>query len=639
MKYCTLLFFCWIYSIHFSQEKKIKLKEGGDFTYVLEINNEKITGTYVGTYIKEKIEGDKVELPYGQGKFTSSLLTFEGEWIDGKMNGNGLLQTTNYKYSGSFILNVKNGVGRAQYTNGDNYNGEWSNDLPNGKGEFIYSNGMRYSGQIVNGLKNGFGIYAFINDFGRFCNNNSRVSQYNTYEGQFIDDKFNGQGQLKLKDGSICIGIWDNEIFTGKGRICFSNGNEYNGDIIKNVATGKGSIKFANNDFYNGDVVDGVIIGVGSMKYQDGSEYIGTWKDNKKDGAGVLTTNDKFKWDGNWVNGIIDGIMKVYNPEGNIITSGLFINNKINGIGFNTINGNKYEGEWNNGVIGLKGKITFENGNFYEGEWIVEDVTEDAFSTTLQGKGKMVFSNGSIYEGDWSNGYAHGKGKFLTADNQVFEGEFRENEFVKPFNPKTTQIGTQVWMSEDLAIERFANGDLIPQVTSIEEAKEAIQNHQPAWCYYNFDPQYGQTYGKMYNLYAVKDSRGFAPIGWHLPSGAELKKTIDYLGGANVKQTYRKLKSKSYDFYVDPQHILTNYGNNESGFNGIPGGTFGIDSGFALENTHVFYICDDFKSILILCFESDMGEHESIKIGGFTILAGEKSTLSDNSFYYVRLVK
>jgi hypothetical protein len=34
-----------------------------------------------------------------------------------------------------------------------------------------------------------------------------------------------------------------------------------------------------------------------------------------------------------------------------------------------------------------------------------------------------------------------------------------------------------------------------------------------------------------------------------------------------------------------------------------------------------------------------MGEHESIKIGGFTILAGEKSILSDNSFYYFRLLK
>jgi hypothetical protein len=70
-------------------------------------------------------------------------------------------------------------------------------------------------------------------------------------------------------------------------------------------------------------------------------------------------------------------------------------------------------------------------------------------------------------------------------------------------------------------------------------------------------------------------------------------------------------------------------------FNGLPNGTFGLDNGFALENTHVFYICDDFKSILILCFESDMGEHESIKIGGLTIIAGEKSTVNDDSFYYI----
>jgi uncharacterized protein (TIGR02145 family) len=60
-------------------------------------------------------------------------------------------------------------------------------------------------------------------------------------------------------------------------------------------------------------------------------------------------------------------------------------------------------------------------------------------------------------------------------------------------------IGKQVWMSENLNVDKFRNGDPIPQAKTDEAWKAAGKNKQPAWCYYNNDPSKGTKYGKLYN--------------------------------------------------------------------------------------------------------------------------------------------
>lgn len=86
---------------------------------------------------------------------------------------------------------------------------------------------------------------------------------------------------------------------------------------------------------------------------------------------------------------------------------------------------------------------------------------------------------------------------------------------------KEVPIGKQVWMSENLNTDKFRNGDSIPHAKSNEEWVKAGKNKQPAWCYYNNDPKNAMKYGKLYNWYAVNDSRNMTPIGWHIPSDAE----------------------------------------------------------------------------------------------------------------------
>lgn len=81
-----------------------------------------------------------------------------------------------------------------------------------------------------------------------------------------------------------------------------------------------------------------------------------------------------------------------------------------------------------------------------------------------------------------------------------------------------TRIGNQIWMAVNLDVATFRNGDLIPEAKTKEDWINAAKARQPVWCYYNNDPANGKKYGRMYNWYAVTDSRGLAPAGWHLPT-------------------------------------------------------------------------------------------------------------------------
>ena len=104
-------------------------------------------------------------------------------------------------------------------------------------------------------------------------------------------------------------------------------------------------------------------------------------------------------------------------------------------------------------------------------------------------------------------------------------------------------IGYQIWMNKNLNVDKFRNGDPIPEAKSNEEWQKANSNQQPAWCYYNNDPKNGEKYGKLYNWYAVNDPRGLAPIGWKVASDEDWKNLIaNYSGNADAGS---KLKSSN----------------------------------------------------------------------------------------------
>lgn len=136
---------------------------------------------------------------------------------------------------------------------------------------------------------------------------------------------------------------------------------------------------------------------------------------------------------------------------------------------------------------------------------------------------------------------------------------------------QTVIIGSQVWSTKNLNVTTFRNGDQIPEAKTLSDWYNAELNKQPVWCYYDNDPGNGEIYGKLYNWYAVNDSRGLAPQGFHIPSETEWLNLLSFLGAETAA---KKLKSKigwdkrGVDIY---------------GFNALPGGkcnafnSFGID--------------------------------------------------------------
>ena len=83
-------------------------------------------------------------------------------------------------------------------------------------------------------------------------------------------------------------------------------------------------------------------------------------------------------------------------------------------------------------------------------------------------------------------------------------------------NNDTVVIGNDEWMTENLSVKKFNNGDPIPEAKTDADWLKAGQDKSPAWCYQNNDPANEKSYGILYNYYAVSDERGLLPEGFHL---------------------------------------------------------------------------------------------------------------------------
>lgn len=137
-------------------------------------------------------------------------------------------------------------------------------------------------------------------------------------------------------------------------------------------------------------------------------------------------------------------------------------------------------------------------------------------------------------------------------------------------------IGSQCWFKENLRSDNYRNGDAISDLSDDSWTSTAGGDHvvygedqivlwgSAEWVA-NLD-----TYGRLYNWYAVNDARGLCPTGWHVPTDAEWTALTDFLGGADVAGQLMKSSpsdSPSWD------------GNNASNFSALPGGYRSGDDG------------------------------------------------------------
>jgi uncharacterized protein (TIGR02145 family) len=177
-------------------------------------------------------------------------------------------------------------------------------------------------------------------------------------------------------------------------------------------------------------------------------------------------------------------------------------------------------------------------------------------------------------------------------------------------------IGNQIWMNKNLEVDKYKNGDSIPEV---KDSTEWANLTTGAWCYFDNNLDTGKIYGKLYNWYAVNDSRGLAPEGWHVPIGTELDELLTCLGDPdNAGGT---MKESGTVHWNAPNNGATN----SSGFTALPGGL--RDSISKFDRIHITgfwwtstFLSDSNAKFFVLNYdESSFYLQETLKNFGFSV--------------------
>jgi uncharacterized protein (TIGR02145 family) len=162
--------------------------------------------------------------------------------------------------------------------------------------------------------------------------------------------------------------------------------------------------------------------------------------------------------------------------------------------------------------------------------------------------------------------------KFLKAVSVNEESLVDKNNSINDLsNVKNTissiAIGTQNWMTEDLSVTQFNNGDIIHEARYAKEWEKLCKDKIP--CYYKLKG------GKLlYNGYAVADSRGIAPNGYKIPSVNDFEKLFKSLGGGNASDGKATKSLIDYNFTMDVMDMeeIAVKGTNLSKFKATLGG-------------------------------------------------------------------
>ena len=185
---------------------------------------------------------------------------------------------------------------------------------------------------------------------------------------------------------------------------------------------------------------------------------------------------------------------------------------------------------------------------------------------------------------------------------------------------RIVQIGSQVWMAENLRTTTLSSGTSIPHkpLSSDWEASSTS-----AYCWYNNDfGTYGNTYGALYNHRAVQTGK-LCPHGWKVPNDSEWMTLIDYLGGESVAGG--KLKETGTTNWRSPNAGATN----QVYFTALPGG-------YRHSNGGIFMNCGNAAYWWSSSTQMTVGNYWSIYYG--------QASIAKNSSYFqfgysVRCVK
>ena len=163
------------------------------------------------------------------------------------------------------------------------------------------------------------------------------------------------------------------------------------------------------------------------------------------------------------------------------------------------------------------------------------------------------------------------------------------------YNYDLVVIGNQCWFAENLRTEHYANGDAISsnlpdsQWDSWAGGAQAVYGEGSSNCFGSACDEVENllTYGRLYNWYAVNDSRGLCPDGWHIPTDAEWITLEIELGmsSSEANTTGFRGTDQGAQLMSSPLDSPSANGTNTSGFSALPGGGSRSLSGSFIQGT------------------------------------------------------
>jgi uncharacterized protein (TIGR02145 family) len=211
--------------------------------------------------------------------------------------------------------------------------------------------------------------------------------------------------------------------------------------------------------------------------------------------------------------------------------------------------------------------------------------TDLTFTTTNPGTSKISFNPSLSY------------GTLTDIDNNVY---------------RTIQIGSQVWMAENLKTSKYNDGISIPYVPKSGSWSLLTT---PGYCWYNTD---SVAYGALYNWYAV-NTGNLCPTGWHVPSDPEWYTLTNFL--ADSGNVAIPLREEADEHWAYSNIDATN----STGFSALAGGYVNVTGtsnniknyGYWWTSTPNMTV-DAFSRDIYYCFTT-LDRTSSLKRCGFSV--------------------
>jgi uncharacterized protein (TIGR02145 family) len=438
------------------------------------------------------------------------------------------------------VLNTGNSVfignaagGNDDFTNNENVAIGDSALFSNGEGE--YNTAVGYQSLFTN--SSGFRNTAV----GHMALKSNTTGKYNAAVGDnALQNNTSGEDNIAIGQAAL----WKNS--TGMGNIAFGYSNNFN--TVGGFNFSAGFYAMATNESGSHNVA----IGQQALYYNKGNNNIGL-------GSSVLFSNTTGEY-----NIALGSNAQNTNTTGSYNTTiGAEANVSYNNLTNATaIGANAMVSQDSSLVLGNEVNVGIGTSSPNNSAKVEISSTTQGFlpprMTQAQRDGILSPAEGLlIYQTDAPVGFYYFKSGVWTSLSQT--------------TTSTAQVATPVlticcqsWMTTNLDVDSYRNGDPIPHVTDPTVWAALTRG---AYCDYNNDSAtYAAVYGKLYNWYAVNDPRGLAPEGWHVPTHFEWTTLTDCLGGASVAGG--AMKETGTTHWSSPNTDATNI----SGFTGLPGG-------------------------------------------------------------------